>query len=399
MSIDDRERAAKDPIFDPFATVNSRDPYPRYKTLRDEHPLYHVEARDIWVVSRYEDVRDVSRDWRTWHSSPSVDLDDTSDIVGPGSFVDMEPPGHDVFRKIVQKHFTPKTVNTEHAPVIASVLDKLFAELGDADEVDLATQLAFPLPVALLCRLMGFPDEDWEPLARHFRDLVAREPGSSKAPPAAHEAATALDEYLAAAVEERKAAPGDDVLSDILAQKEEGVMGDEEARGLCFLLFAAGTTTTSALLSNSIEILARHPQERRKLVERPELIVNGIEEVLRYEAAVQYLGRESTTETELHGISVPAGSRFCILHASANRDDRRYPDPDVFNVEREIPRHMGFGEGIHFCLGAPLARLETRLALERLLPAFPAYELAGEGQRSTEHTTRGWYRLPVALNR
>jgi cytochrome P450 len=389
------QQALQDPLFDPFGTSSTADPYPAFKVLRDEHPVYRVTARDVWVISRHDDIQAISRDWRTFTNSPSVDLDDTMDIVGPGSFVDQEPPHHDELRAVLRDRFTPAAVNRE-TPAVEAIVERLLDGL-DPGDVDLAGQIAWPLPVAMLCHLMGFPPEDVAGLTPLFVALSAREPGRQNAPQASRDAATALSDYVSEQMKERKRRPGDDLLSLIQAATKEGTVAQEEVRGMCLLLCNAGTSTTAALLGNAFAALGNHPDQRRILAEDPERIPAGLEEVLRWDAPVVYLGRRVARSAELHGVELPEGARLALLYSAANRDDRRYERPDVFDVTREPKRHLGFGEGIHFCLGAPLARLEARIMIAALLRRHPDYALTGEAERSTEHTARGFFKLPADL--
>jgi cytochrome P450 len=365
--------------------------------LRNHHPVYYVVERDVWVLSRYADVQRVSRDWHSFSSAPSVDLDDTANIIGPGSFIDVDPPRHDVLRGLLRSAFSAKTVTAGLGPSVASICDQLIRNVAEDREVDLAAALAWPLPVATLCHLMGFPPQDVDALVPLLQAIVARQPGSLHAPPSALAAYEVMTEYLVDQIHDRERHAQADVLGLIVEGTRAGTVRSGEILGLCFLMCQAGTSTTAGLISNALAILYDHPDQRRSLAREPALLAAGIEEILRFEAPVQYLARRAVREVLVHDVRIPDGDRVVLLYGAANRDERRFQNSEVLDLTREPRRHLGFGEGIHSCLGGPLARLESRILLERFLGRFPDYELVGEGVRSTEHTTRGFFQLPAYL--
>ncbi len=395
--IETDEAGAKDPLFDPFLTPNQPDPYPAYRVLRDLHPIYHVKKRNIWVVSRYEDIQTASRDWKSLANTPSVDLDDTRDIFGPGAFIDMDPPRHAALRSIFRHRFSPSAINATWPALVTAEVDRLFGQLAGRDTVDFVGDLAWPLPVAMIRDFMGFPVDDGEMLTDLLRAIVTREPGTPEAPESSYQAARELGEYFTVQIAERERRPTDDLLSLIVDGRATGTIEEDEVLGLCFLMCDAATSTTANLIANALALLALHPAERALATARPEQLGSAVEEILRFDAPVQYLGRRATCDVEIHGVTLPANSRVALLYGAANRDERRFANPDVLDLSRVPKRNLAFGEGIHFCLGAPLARLETRLVLKRVLEQFPDYELCGVPQRNPQHTTRGYARLPVAL--
>jgi cytochrome P450 len=384
-------------VYDPFVHSSHEDPYPIYRILRDKIPVYYNDERDVWALTRFDDVQSAARDWRTFSSAAGVELDDAGAQFGvlAGSFIDQDPPGHDLLRKVLAKRFSPKSI-LELREVVEKEVDRLLARLLDRHEADLAEEFAAPLPVAMVSEMLGLPAEDRGFLEGTARDIVVRTPGRREIPRTASDAASNLLEYFREHVRAQRGRPRAGLLDQVLEASIDGqAVPTETVLGMCYLLFVAGTETTSSLISSSLLALARHPQQRALLAADASSIPTAIEELLRYESPVQQLARRVVTDVELHGRRIPEGSRVALLFGAANRDERRFPDADRLDVTREPRRHLGFGEGIHHCLGAPLARLEARIALERLLAAVPEYEVAGPVERLPSNTTRGVARLPV----
>jgi cytochrome P450 len=383
--------------FDPFSQAAFADPFPLYEVLRDERPLYHNERRGFWALSRFEDVQSAARDKDALSNSHGVDLDATGKTqFGEGDFLETDPPEHDQLRDIVRRRFTPKAIAALEAFARANV-ERFLEQLAERDTVDLADEFAWRLPIALISELLGLPVEDARRLQHLFRGSMQRDLGTPEIPPSALEAADELREYFAASIAERRAHPRDDLLSQMANAEIEGVPLGDKAVGMAFLLFAAASDTTASLLSNALFLLARHPEQRAALIADPTVIPQAIEEILRYESPIQNMKRLALRDIELHGDVVPAGDTVLLLFGSANRDERRFPEADRLDITREIARHLGFGEGLHFCLGAPLARLEAKIALELFLPAFPSYDLAGPIERVKKQNIRGLAKLPVTL--
>ena len=378
--------------YDPFLFYE--DPYPVYRRLRDEAPVYLNRERSIWVLSRFDDVQRAGRDWRTFSSAEGVDIDDSR--LGPGSFLDADPPRHDELRKILHADFAPASLGRLE-PLIAAKVDALVGSLIEREQVDLVGELARRLPVSVVCDLLGAPAEDHAQLERWYADMLYREPGRSEVPEIAEHATREIRRYIVDAVTERLRSPRGDLLSTIAAAHGEGRLSMDEVDGMCRLLLLAGVHTTSSLIANALMLLEERPDERRALGADPARIPDAIEELLRYLAPVQSGARVTTDEVEIHDVSVPRGERILLLWASANRDERRFPDPDVLDLERRPLRNVAFGEGIHFCLGAPLARLEARIAFEALFTRIPEYEIVGPVERHFTFLERGIARLPAVV--
>lgn len=381
-------------VYDPFSVEANEDPYPIYERMRDESPLHFNEERQLWSLSRYEDIQAASRDWETFSSTAGADLDDTGKLIGEGDFLDDDPPRHDELRKVVREHFTPKAINALEGRVRerAHALLDAFIDSGSAD---FASSYAWPLPAGAVCELLGFPDDDHAQLLEWFTDSLRRIPGEIEIPQTAWKAASEVRGYFADVAEERRRHPRDDVISTMVAAVDDGRISSQDLLGICYLLFLAGIETTASLLSNALLLLYRHPDQRANLIADLAGMRGAVEELLRFESPVQFIGRSTTREVEMHGATIPEGGRVVLIYASANRDERKFPDPNVLDLNRPPGRHLAFGEGIHHCIGAPLARLEGRIGLEALLTRIPDYEVAGPVKRMYTHNAWGLENLPV----
>jgi cytochrome P450 len=391
-----RSIPASDIVYDPFAA--NEDPYATYGLLRDHAPVYRNDQRAIWALSRYDDVQEASRHWEVFSQRPSIDLDDTGAFFQPGNMVDEDPPRHDRLRDAVRSEFAPKRIRAlEHA---VRLRVRAFVDgFVEREAVDLADEFARVLPGHVVCDLLGFPEEDHGYLAGLFDEMVRRTPGEVEVPESAWAANRAMRGYVADAMTTRRAEPHADLLTALVEAQRQGVLEPAEAASMPVHLFFAGIQTTSALIARSLLLLAQYPAERAKLVDDPSLIPGAVEEFLRFESPIQWFARTTTRDVTLRGTTIPEGARVLLMWGSANRDERRWPDADRLDITRPPRRHLAFGDGVHHCLGAPLARLEARISLEELLPRLPTYELAGPvvplytpGERVLAH-------LPVALRR
>jgi cytochrome P450 len=384
--------------YDPFSHDTMVDPYPVYRHLRDHAPLYRNERLDFWAVSRYDDVVAVSRDWKTFSSSFGVDIDDTGGEFGHGNFLEEDPPLHDLLRAVVRTEFIPKNLRAALEPFVRSQVERIVGDLKTRPAVDFGRELAWELPVLVVSRLVGFPPEDRERLRQWEERFALRVPTLPVLPPFAIEAGTALRTYFAELVEERRREPHDDLLTKIAQAEVDGAPIGSGALGMVFILFVAAIETTASLVTQSLRLLALHPEQREWLRDDLSAVPQAVEEVLRYEAPVQNIKRTTLSDTELLGEDIPEGSTVLMLAGSANRDERRFPRPDDFDVRREPKRHLAFGEGIHHCIGAPLARLEGQIVLETILSEMPDYDLVGTPQQLPNHIVRGYVSLPARTN-
>lgn len=383
-------------VYDPYSKAIHDDPYPTFARLRDEAPVYHNEERGFWAVSRYEDVTAVSLDWETYTTRFGVDIDNYGDVLGGGFFLAQDPPQHGKLRDVCRAAFGSKRLRDEHEAQICGEVGRLVGRLASGEAADMAGDLAWELPARAMSIFLGFPREDRDRLRQLGMAFLSRTIGVPEPPPASDEAGMSLMGYFEAICAARAANPGSDLLSSISTASIDGEPIGESAVGMALMLFVGGFENVGCSIANLLYWLAMNPDQRSWLAENPEAIPAATEEALRFDAPQQHFKRTTTRDVELHGVPIPAGSPVVLLYGSANRDERAFERPGEFDVRREPKRHVAFGHGIHFCVGAPLARLETRLVLEEVLRRMPDYELSGDPERLSSHAVRGFATLPVA---
>jgi cytochrome P450 len=380
--------------WDPLIIVD--DPYPVFRRMRDEAPLYRDADRGIWAYSRFEDVQAAARDWQTYSSGESNDHDDTYQLFLPaGDVAGVDPPTHTRLRKALRNAFVPSEIRSRLEPEVRRRARHLIDRFADRGHADFARELARPLPGQMICAWLGFPDEDHPQLLDWFGHMLDRVPGERALPSSALEARDRLRGYIGDAAAVRRDAPQDDLLSLLVEAVRNGAISEDELLGCSMLLFVAGITTTSGLISNSLLHLDRFPDQRELIRREPDRIPAAIEELLRYEAPIQTLLRTTTRDVEAFDALIPAGAHVSLIWASANRDERRWQDPDRLDITRAPERHVAFGEGIHHCIGAPLARLEAKVVFEELFARIPTYAVSGPIRRITTPTDRALESLPV----
>ncbi len=384
--------------YDPLADVGSPDPWAIYRRMRAEAPLYHSAERDVWALSRFADVQAAARDWQTFSSEPGVDLDDTGSSISTGSIIDSDPPPHDVLRGVINSAFTPRAI-AELEEFVQQTARELLEPLLGAGEGDFVEAFAWALPVAVARHMLGVPAADEEAFATFLRDVVTRVPGEIEIPASAQEASARYHTFVRERIDEwAGGSHRTGVLGLLLDAQDDGRITRADVLGSAALLGVAFTETTSGLLGSLCRLLALHPDQTERLRSEPDRILDAIEEVLRFEPPSHYMARRVTKDVELHDQRLPAGSRVILLFAAANRDERRWEDAEAFDAFRPRQRNLGFGEGIHHCLGAPVARLEARVMVSLLLDSAASIELTGDGRRwYPTHGTRGWLELPVRL--
>ena len=404
--------------YDPYDTAIDVDPHPTWRWLRDEHPLYRNDRLGFYALSRYDDVLDALVDWATYSSARGTLLelidpdapDGSAEPVGaPMIFTD--PPYHDVLRRLVSRAFTPRRVAAMERRVRELCREGL-DPLAGSGGFDYLKDFAAAIPPMIIGELLGIPASDQRQLGRwtdrfmHYDPALER-PGEvlgvKQLNPVKLEGARQLVAYLDAAVDERAAGLGDDLVSGLLRAEIELADGTvrrldrAEVTSFFLLLFTAGSETTARLLGWAAILLARHPDQRERLVADPALVPNAVEELLRYESPSPIQARWVTRDVELHGQVVPRGAKMALLNAAANRDERHFPEPDRFDVGRTIDRHLAFGYGAHFCLGAALARLEGRVVIEETLARLPRWEVDESRVRFVRTTTvRGPAGVPIS---
>ena len=403
---------AADLSYDPYDEAIDADPHPIWRRLRDEAPLYRNDRFDFWALSRFDDVLAASADWRTYSSargtvlegmdlSPDAPQPREDPEAGFGMMIFMDPPPHDLLRRLVNRAFTPRRV-AEREGRVRELCAELLDPRLDTAGFDYVEDVAAKIPTMIIGDLLGVSKADQDQL-RIWGDAMLRyEEGGISEEKA--QAGADFSAYLAQVIEERAAEPRDDMTSDLLAAEIE--IGDgrtrrldhTEAQGFVALLELAGSETTARLLGWAAVLLARHPDERAKLVADPSLIPNAVEELLRYEAPSPIQARYVTEDVSWHGQTVPKGSKMALLTGSAGRDDRQYPDADRFDVTRHFDRHVSFGYGVHYCLGANLARLEAKVVLEETLRRIPEWSVDEDRvQMVRTSTVRGPAHVPVTF--
>jgi cytochrome P450 len=393
---------ASDVYYDPYDVQINADPYPVFRRLREEAPLYRNEKYDFYALSRFQDVERGLVDWETYISGRGAILElIKSDIkIPPGVLLFEDPPLHTMHRGLLSRVFTPRKMNALEPKVrefCARCLDPLVGTGG----FDFVRDLGAQMPMRVIGMLLGIPEEDQEAIRDDSVANLRTRPGQ---PMKYSQERFVSGEAFAEYVDWRAEHPSDDLMTELLHAEFEDETGTtrrltrEEVLTYVNVVAGAGNETTTRLIGWAGKVLADHPEQRRQLVHDPSLIPNAIEELLRYEPPAPHIARYVTREVEHYGQKVPEGSVMMFLVGAANRDDRRFPDGDRFDIHREVGQHLTFGYGIHFCLGAALARLEGRVALDEVLKRFPKWEVDLDNARlSPTSTVRGWETLPVFI--
>jgi cytochrome P450 len=390
-----------DVYYDPYDFEIDVDPHPIWKRMRDEAPLYYNEKYDFFALSRWDDVEPALVDWETYLSGRGsvLELIRADFEIPPGIILFEDPPVHDVHRGLLSRVFTPKKMNAIE-PKVREFCARTLDPLVGGEGFDFIADLGAQMPMRTIGYLLGIPETDQEAIRERLDAGLRLEEG--QAPNLNHIEGMPGDEMFAAYLDWRVDHPSDDLMTEMLTREFEDDTGTRRcltrAEILTYLglIAGAGNETTTRLIGWTGKVLAEHPDQRRELVEDRTLIPGAIEELLRYEAPSPIQSRYVARDVEHHGQTVCEGSVMVLLNGSANRDDRRFPDGDRFDIHRHIAHHLGFGYGIHFCLGAALARLEGRVALDEVLRRFPEWEVDWENAKMARTSTvRGWESLPV----
>jgi cytochrome P450 len=386
--------------YDPYDRDIDADPYPVYRRLREESPLYYNGQYDFFAVSRFDDVQQALVDTRNYSSARGSVLEFIkANIEMPSGVVIFEdPPVHDVHRRLLSRVFTPRRME-ELEPKVREFCSRALDPLVGAAGFDFVADLGAQLPMRTIGMLLGIPESAQEE-ARDRADAALRtEPGQPmEVAPENMGHADFFSEYI----DWRATHPSDDLITELSFAEFEDETGTrrrltrDEVLIYVSVLSGAGNETTNRLIGWMGKVLADHPEQRRQLVEHRSLIPGAIEELLRFEPPTPHVARYVRREVDLYGETVPAGSAMICLTGSANRDDRRYADADRYDIRRDAGQHLTFGYGIHYCLGAALARLEGRIALDEVLSRFPSWEVDWDNaRRAPTSTVRGWDELPV----
>lgn len=389
------------PYWDPYDHEIRKRPYEAWRRLRDEAPVYWNERYGFWALSRFDDVLAASIDHGTFSSAYGITLDNIGQKPEHPMMIMMDPPDHDVLRKVVSALFTPRAMLRLEERVRELCVEYLDPFVGSGG-FDYVRDFGMRLPVMVISSLLGFPEEDHDQLREWSDALLHREEGREGPTDEGMEAQKQAWKYYWDAIQARRKSPQDDMVSRILATQYDAPDGtrrtltDYEAMAMISLISAAGNETVARHLGWAAVVYADFPGERRKVVQNPALVPNAVEELLRFEAPSPTQGRYVMRDVEMHGTVVPAGSKMALLTGSAGRDERHYPDPDRFDVERKLDRHVTLGYGAHYCLGAALARLEGRVALEETLKRFPEWDVERDQVRLVEtNTVRGPSSCPI----
>jgi cytochrome P450 len=358
---------------DPFDYGFHRDPYPTYAWLREHAPVYHNERMDFWALSRFDDVLNGLHDTTTYTSTGGVAIEHTDAALK--SMIEMDPPDHTAMRKLIARRFTPRRI-AELEPLVRTWTGALLDRLTGRDEFDVVHEFTALLPTTVIGTMLGIPTDRHDDARQWTDDLLTREPGNAVPPPAAAAGAMQIAQLAHELAVARRDRPADDLLSVLVEAEIDGEpLTDEQVIGFCLLLISGGHETTSKLIANGIRMFALHPDQRDAVIAEPELMVGAVEELLRYTSPTQYMARTTTRAVELHGEEVPAGAKVALLLGSGNRDPREFERPDEFDIRRANPRILAFGHGAHVCLGAAVARLEGRVALQEFLARYPRYDV------------------------
>jgi len=389
--------------YSPYAYQIHEDPYPVYARLRSEAPVYRNDELDFWAISRHQDVLAAFRNLDGFSNAFGVSLEPSA--FGPDahrfmSFLALDPPRHTRMRSLVGKGFTPSKVNQMEDQIRAIALEHLEPAL-ERGSFDFIADFAGKLPMDVISELVGVPRVDRAEVRRLADVVVHREDGLFDVPPAGMDAAFTLVGYYQAMVDERRRAPKDDLTSALLVAEIEGDrLTDDEIIAFLFLMVVAGNETTTKLLGNAWYWGWRHPDQRAKPFDEPARVADWVEETLRYDTSSQMLVRVARTDLDLHGTTIPEGDRVLLLVGSANRDESVFPDPDDYDLDRDTSKLVSFGSGRHFCMGAPLARLEARIALGELTRLVSTYDVDPEGiERVHSINVRGLAALPTTVTR
>ncbi|MGI8335844.1 cytochrome P450 [Actinomadura scrupuli] len=391
--------------FDPFSEAFFVDPYPTYRWMRDEAPVYYNEKYDFYALTRYEDVSAALKDFETYSSARGVDLAMVqSGKPAPPLVIMMDPPEHRRMRQLVSRVFTPRAISALEPMAHAQI--KRFLGQCDPAGFDVVQDFAALFPVEIITSMLGVPPEFRQQIRLWLDVFLEREPGRIGTTQKGMEALVATGAFYHDLIKKRRAEPQDDMISDLIRADimreggERTALDDLEIAGFATMLGGAGAETVTKLIGNAVVTFADHPDQWDALRADRTKIPAAAEEILRHQAPSQYNVRYCVRDVELHGVRIPAGSAVLLIVGAANRDERAYADADVFDIGRDaLERHnLGFGYGIHSCLGAALARLESRIALDMLLDFMPRFEVdRSRSKRVTMSNVAGWASVPVRV--
>ena len=390
--------------WDPFDTQIDTDPYDIWRRLRDEAPLYRNERHDFYALSRFDDVEWAHREPKIFSSAHGTVLElMKGEPIGGGQMIFLDPPDHTRLRSLVSRAFTPRRMSELEDRIRELCRDFLDAA-GPRGTFDYVQDFGARLPAMVIASLLGVPLEDQNQVRGYIDQVFHLEPDVGMINDVSFAAMLELHGYISGQLAQRAAHPIDDMLTDLVQAEiteDDGTtrrLTPDESANFGILLISAGTETVARLLGWAAVVLDANPDQRAELAADPALIPNAVEELLRFEAPSPVQGRWTTEEVEVSGGVIPSESKVLLLTGSAGRDERKYPDADRFDIHRSFDHHVSFGYGIHFCIGAALARLEGKIALEETLARFPEWSVDHDrAERLHTSTVRGWVRVPITV--
>lgn len=393
-------------VFDPFSQDFFNSPYEMYRQMRTHAPVYYSELYDFYALTRHEDVAAAFKDYETYSSAYGVDLAQVrkGEVTEHGSIIAMDPPAHRRMRSLLNKVFTPRAIQSQRE-LVTELVDRHLSAVDRAG-FDFVQDLAALFPVDVMTTMQGVPEEDHQQIRLWIDDLLHREAGEIEMSAAGLESAVNMAVYYFRLIKKRRGELGEDLISRLIEseiERDDGEMApltNIEITEFATLLGGAGAETVTKLLGNAAVVFAQNPEQWQKLLDDRTKVPAAVEELLRYEAPAQYNVRRSMREVELHGVTIPAGKPVFLVGGSANRDPDAWTEPDAFDIDRDRSQaqNLGLGYGIHSCLGAALARLESVIALDKMLDFMPRYEVDWDGcKRVNMQNVAGWSNVPVRV--
>jgi cytochrome P450 len=382
----------------PLSIVSTDDPYPTYRRMRDEDPAHYSETEAVWVLTRYADCAAAFKDWKTWSSEQRGNLlNDIPERIGK-TLGTSDPPKHTFARSVVNKAFTPRTV-AGLTPTIRALAQKLSQRARERRAIEFVADLSAPFNAAILGEMFGVPEQDFINLRHWLDDFFKREKPPPGQEPKQVVAMRELRGYIGALAAQRQAQPGEDLMSAMLAAEENGTrLAVDQVVITTMTFLTAGFESTNNLFTNLAHALALHPGLLAQVQSDPTRIPAFVEEGMRWDAAAQGFVRSPTRDVSLHDKVIPQGAQVLLHIGSANRDEREFAEADRFDIHRTDQRHLGMGQGIHFCVGAPLGRVMAQFLFEALLPLSARWEVdLSRSARVTTPNFRGFVRLPLAI--
>lgn len=391
--------------FDPYSRTYYDDPYDLYRRMRDDAPVLHNDDIGFYALSRWDDVVDAERDWATYSSAYGIELDSLTKGTAFEfeSLIMMDPPKHDRLRALVSRVFTPRAISALE-PMVRQVIRGYLDDLDGRDEVDLVAEFAAYFPVEIISRMLGIPPEMRQQVRLWLDETLTRGDEGGEISSSSMDAAVAMGTFFYELAAAKRVEPADDMLSRLTQVEVEDDAGnmvgldDVAIAGFGSLIGGAGAETVTKLVGNAVVMFARHPGQWAMIREDPSLIPGAFEELLRYLPPSQYQGRMAVRDVELHGVTIPAMSPVLLMTGAATRDERQFDEPDRFDITRPAALSLGFGHGIHSCLGAALARMEGRIAIEELAQRYPSYEVIEDGLARVQMiNVAGYSHVPIRV--